>query len=251
MNVKQAKILLEKINRLFQSMTMDDHVSEIEKELMRNYVKSLYEKFLPDGSMRHASLEEPKVIKETPKVVKRIPKVTLQPVEETPPPKVKVVSQTPVVVTPPPTPVVSVTPPPAPKPVVVEKPKVAKVVAPKPVKIPPPPPIHKPKKSKLSAEMREIFEFKEATELSERLSDRPLKDLRKAMGINEKILTTNVLFDGSNDALKDALSILNNLKNFDEAKDYLANVASIHDWTSAKKMKKAKVFVKLVRRRFL
>ena len=31
MNVKQAKILLEKINRLFQSMTMDEHISEIEK----------------------------------------------------------------------------------------------------------------------------------------------------------------------------------------------------------------------------
>ncbi|HFB99320.1 MAG TPA: hypothetical protein ENJ53_00810 [Phaeodactylibacter sp.] len=248
MNVKQAKILLEKINRLFQSMTMDDHISEIEKELMRNYIKALYDKFLPDGSMRHAALEEKIQPKHTPK-----PTPTIQQQKPTPPPppKVKVVPP-PVVTAPPiatPPPVVATPPPaPKPKPVVIETPKV--VAKPKPVKVSPPP-IPKPKKVKLSAEMQELFEFKEATELSEKLSQRPLKDLRKAMGINERILTTNVLFGGSNDALKDALSILNNFKDMDEAKDYLANLAQIHNWTDAKKMKKAKIFVQLVRRKFI
>lgn len=244
MNVKQAKILLEKINRLFQSMTMDDHVSEIEKELMRNYVKSLYEEFMPDGGVKAAPIQKAAPIKmappvrETPKVV--APPVVVERIVETPPPpppKVEVVPE--------PAPI----PVPAPRPVVVATPKVERKAP--PVKVAPPPPAAKPAKAKVSEEHEELFEFKEATDLSERLSQSPIKDLSKAMGINERILTTNELFDGNGDALKDALSTINRLSNFDEAKDYLANIAEIYDWASRKKKKKAKIFVKLVRRRFV
>ena len=257
MNVKHAKILLEKINRLFTSMTMDDHISEIEKELMRNYVKSLYEEFLPENGVKAKPIveapkvvkSEPKVVRETPKAAEPAPRVAEKPpVVETPappPPKVEVAPE-------PPAP-----PKPAPQPVAVEKPKVAveeKVTPPPPVvkkAAPAPAPTPKPAKAKISEEMEELFEFKQAKDLGEKLSDSPLKDLRKAMGINERILTTNELFDGNGDALKDALSTLNNLNNFEEAKEYLANIGDIYDWTSKKKKKKAKVFVKLIRRRFL
>jgi len=243
MKIKQAKILLEKINRLFASMTMDEHVSEIEKELMRNYVKSLYEEFLPENGVKANSIIEP-------------------PKKAAPAPKVQVVTPKPKVVTPPPPKVEVVTPPPPapkPEPVVAEVPKVVVVEKvtpppapkPKPTPIPvvksTPPPAPKPKRSKISEEMEDLFEFKVAKELSERLSDAPLKDLRKAMGINERILTTNELFDGNGDALKDALAALNNLNNFDEAKNYLANIGEIYDWTAKKKRKKAKIFVKLIR----
>ena len=236
MNVKQAKILLEKINRLFQSMTMDDHVSEIEKELMRNYVKSLYEEFMPNGGVHAAPIQKAKPIQsaspiqEAPKVVKQPVKV--ERVVETPPPAPKVE------VTPEPKPI------PKPEPVVAEVPKAA------PVKVAPPAPA-KQKKAKVNEEHQELFEFKEATDLSEKLSQSPIKNLNKAMGINERILTTNELFDGNGDAMKDALSTINKLSNFNEAKDYLANIAEIYDWASKKKKKKAKIFVKLVRRRFL
>ena len=243
MNVKQAKILLEKINRLFQSMTMDEHISEIEKELMRNYVKSLYEEFMPDGGAKVAPIQKAAPIKvappvrETPPVV--VPPVKVERVVETPPPPAKVE------VVPTPTP----RPEPAPRPVAVETPKVEKKAP--PVRVVSPPPAPKPAKAKISEEHQDLFEFKEATDLSERLSQSPIKDLNKAMGINERILTTNELFDGNGDALKDALSTINRLNNFDEAKDYLANIAEIYDWASRKKKKKAKIFVKLVRRRFV
>lgn len=245
MNVKQAKILLEKINRLFHSMTMDDHISEIEKELMRNYVKSLYEEFLPArGTSASPIVEAPKVVKEVPKP-KPAPARVAPVVETPPPPPPPKVEAVPIPVSPPP-------PVPKPKPVVVEPPKVIKKVVPSP---PPPPPVRasapKSKKSSMSEEMEDLFEFKKATDLSERLSESPIKDLRKAMGINERILTTNELFDGNGDALKDALSTINNLNSFDEAQDYLINIGEIYDWTTKKKKKKAKVFIKLVRRRFL
>lgn len=249
MNVKQAKILLEKINRLFQSMTMDEHISEIEKELMRNYVKSLYEEFMSDGGAKAAPIQKAAPIKvappvrEMPKVVER-PPVKVERVVETPPPpppKVEVA---------PPTSVPAPRPEPASRPTAVEVPKVEKKAPPVRVATPPPP-APKPAKAKISEEHEELFEFKEATDLSERLSQSPIKDLNKAMGINERILTTNELFDGNGDALKDALSTINRLNNFEEAKDYLSNIAEIYDWAAKKKKKKAKIFVKLVRRRFV
>ena len=242
MNVKQAKILLEKINRLFQSMTMDDHISEIEKELMRNYVKSLYEEFMPDGGLKAAIIQKTAPIKVAPPV-KEVAKIVETPVRvervveaPPPPPKVEVVPE--------PAP----RPEPTPRPVAVEVQKVERKAA--PVRVAPPP-APKPAKAKISEEHEELFEFKEATDLSERLSQSPIKDLNKAMGINERILTTNELFDGNGDAMKDALSTINRLSNFDEAKDYLANIAEIYDWASKQKKKKAIVFVKLVRRRFV
>lgn len=241
MNVKQAKILLEKINRLFQSMTMDDHISEIEKELMRNYVKSLYEEFMPDGGVKAAPIQKAAPIKVAPPV-NEVPKVVERParVERVAPPSPKVEVA--------PEPAPKPKPEPAPRPVTVETPKVEKKAPPVKVAAPSTP---KPAKTKISEDQEELFEFKEATDLSERLSQSPIKDLNKAMGINERILTTNELFDGNGDAMKDALSTINRLSNFDEAKDYLANIAEIYDWTSKKKKKKAKVFVKLVRRRFV
>ena len=246
MNVKQAKILLEKINRLFQSMTMDEHVSEIEKELMRNYIKQMYEEFMPKNAGTTQSIAPPVV--EKPRVVAPPPVVEPPKIQrvETPPP-------------PPPPPKVEV----APRPVVVPEPasipaaKAEPVVTPQPkaakpeqvpVQAAPPKRVSKPK---ISEEHEELFEHKEATDLSEKLSQRPLKDLRKAMGINERILTTNELFDGNGDALKDALTTLNNLTSFDEAKDYLSNIAGIYNWTSKKKKKKAQIFIKLIRRKFL
>lgn len=244
MNVKQAKILLEKINRLFQSMTMDDHISEIEKELMRNYVKSLYEEFMPDGKEQSSPIQKTAPVKVTPPV-KEVPSKV-----DTPTRGERVVTTSPsppkVEVTPEPT--SKSRPEPAPRPVVVETPKVEKETPPVKVASVPTP---KPVKGKISEDQEELFEFKEATDLSERLSQSPIKDLNKAMGINERILTTNELFDGNGDAMKDALSTINRLSNFDDAKDYLANIAEIYDWTSKHKKKKAKIFVKLVRRRFV
>ena len=245
MNVKQAKILLEKINRLFQSMTMDDHISEIEKELMRNYIKQMYEEFMPDNAATAAPIAPPPVVQKpkvvAPPVVREVvapPRVqTIETPPPPPPPKVEVAPEPVVVPAPAPVPVAKAAP--------VAKPKVAK---PEPVKVTP---TKRASKSKISEEHEELFEQKEATELSEKLSLRPLKDLRKAMGINERILTTNELFDGNGDALKDTLTTLNNLNTFDEAKDYLSNIAGIYNWTSRKKKKKAQIFVKMVRRKFL
>lgn len=104
----------------------------------------------------------------------------------------------------------------------------------------------------ISEEHAEILEYgSETNELSDRLSDSPISDLTKAMGINERMLTVNELFDGDNAAFKQSLSALNEMSSYNEAKSYISNhLIEKYNWVSPKKRKKAKVFIKLVKRRF-
>ena len=182
MNLQQAKIILEKINRLYQSMALDEkNIDVFEQDLMLSYVKQLYETFSADTNGQQEPIrqaiprretpvlaeknrqaevivEEPKVIREEPRAIREEPKV----VKEEP----------------------------SPAPIVREAPKVVipEPVAPK-VETPPPPPVYvappTPAK-KDTPEYDELFEQQQAKELSEKLSSQPLRDLNKALGINEK-----------------------------------------------------------------
>lgn len=104
----------------------------------------------------------------------------------------------------------------------------------------------------ISDEHADILDYgSDSNELSDRLSERPISDLTKAMGINERMLTVNELFDGDNSAFKAALSALNGLDSYEAAKSYISTqLIEKYNWVSPKKRKKAKVFIKLVKRRF-
>ena len=100
-------------------------------------------------------------------------------------------------------------------------------------------------------EMDEIFSFSTARELSEKLSALPISDIKKAMGLNERIVTVNELFGGDQSSFDTALTALNQLRSYEEAKDYLIrNVAGRYQWSSKDRKAKAKEFAKLVKRRF-
>ncbi len=248
MNLAKAKILLDKINRLYKSMSLDEeNVAAIEKDLMRDYVKQLYETFLQ---------EEGRSIAVTPKR-KTAPRATY-----TPPPVAK--KKVAVVAPPPPPPVVETipvvkTPPPPPPPVVEEIP----VASP-----PPPPPVvqakpviavppSRPKKTAstyaVDPEHADLFDVNmDSKELSEKLGQTKIGDLNNAMGLNERIFTVNELFGADNSLYRNTISDLNALNSFEEAKAYLsANVAERFNWTQKSKRNKAKIFIKLVRRRYL
>ena len=71
------------------------------------------------------------------------------------------------------------------------------------------------------------------------------------MGLNERILTVNELFGGDANEFKKAMTDLNRLSSFDEAKQYLAaNVVEKYGWTKRNKKGKAKVLIKTIRRRY-
>ena len=225
MDLKKSKLLLDKINALHHNMSADpDNVSSIEQDLMKSYVRQFYEAFLnlPTGKTAPA------------------PKVTLR--KPVPKPKPK-----PIPAPPPPPPKKEAAPPPPPPPPPVEKP------APKPTPPPPPPaPKPAPVAVAISADMEELFDTNSGShDLSEKLSQTPIKDIKKAMGINERIFTMNELFGGDQAAFEDTLKALNGFSDFGEAKKYLAaNAATKFKWLNKANKKKAKTFVKLVRRRF-
>jgi len=220
MNLAKAKILLDKINRLYTSMSLDeDNVATIEKDLMRDYVKQLYDAFLSE---------------KTAVAVPTRPRRTTPKPTYTPAP---VVRKKVAVVTPP--------PPPPPPPVVEATPTPVAVPTPTPRKVTP--------ATVVDPEHADLFQVStDAKELSEKLGQTRISDLNNAMGLNERIFTVNELFGADNSLYRNVIRDLNNLNSFEAAKAYLStNVAEKFNWTHKSKRNKAKNFIKLVRRRYL
>lgn len=255
MDLQKAKILLEKMNALFNSMNTDAaSISSIEMDLMRNYTQQFYEIFL----IGH---QQP-----SPSPTRSVPTPPL-------PPRKKIEVIKPTLETPPP-PVQEAAPPPPPPPPVEENLSKTSILeletnetkAPRVIELPDslrdltdeatptPQPVQKKfnsTKVEIPEEVEELFESSQARELSEKLGELPIPDLTKAMGLNEKIFTINELFDGDQNKFNSVLQVLNGLHSYEQAKEYLASevVADFH-WTEKDKKKKAKNFIKLIRRRY-
>lgn len=259
MEFQKSKTLLEKINALYKNISNDPrNVSSIERDLMRSYIQQFYEAFLEMPTVAEAVAPPLPPIEAKPAE----PRITLRKPETAPPPPKP---EPPVVVVP------KVEPQrfePAPEPAPAPPP-----VVPKPVEAPPPPPVvEKPVEAttpppekivefqpvpaprpsaSLDPELEALFAFKTATELSEKLSQAPISDIKKAMGLNDRISTQNELFGGDNAAFDATVATLNQLRSYEDAKDYLIrNVAQKYSWASKERKEKAKEFIKLVRRRY-
>lgn len=90
---------------------------------------------------------------------------------------------------------------------------------------------------------------KEELTLAERLSQKPIDDLNKAIGLNQKFLFMNDLFEGENVAFNEAVDKLNAFSGFIEAEDYINNVLSQkYNWDPTSKS--VKNFTSLVKRRY-
>jgi hypothetical protein len=243
MDLVKAKIFLDKVNREFGRMSKDpENIARIDMDIMLSYIRDLYDTLVyaePAAPPSHmpkienkrrstptksspAEPSEPHYV-EPPKPA-RVDPPTPPPVEEKPAPA------------PPPPPVVE-TPPPAP---VVETP-------------PPPPPVvaAPPKQDSLPPEAMALFEFKEAKELSEKLSQTPINDLSRAISLNDKLRMGNELFGGDNSLFEDAIKNLNNFSEFGQAKAYLIdNFVVKFDWSHDKREEIAKKLIGLINRRY-
>ena len=254
MNYKQFEIILEKINRLYKTISLDKNSnSSIEHDLLKSYIRNLYETMLEEGSDISAPpVKKQEVVQQATKVEPRIE----QPYEA---PREQVVQVDEAAL--------------AARSKVEENARRAAQILenqghvnqqptytqPKEV-VPPPPPVAQPTPppaqeyqvhSNGGDEIMDLFKHKEAKELSERLGAAPITDLSRALGVNEKIFTINELFGGNRELYDRTVSLINGMNSFEEAKDYLIqNVARTYDWASNTNRKKAKVFIKLVRRRF-
>lgn len=241
MDKQKSKILLQKINRLFDSIMIDDQVSKIEEDLMLQYVRDFYDALKDSTPTAHAPQEtiippkEQKIKTEASpldnKPVEAVHKnqtvenfdtksTNYQEIEE---------KSTPIKV--------EKTTPPSPPPQKIEPQRIER---------------HPKESQPLADAAHELFEQKEVKEISEKLSQSPIKDLSKIMGINDKLHTISELFGGDAKLYEQTMTTLNGFHNFEEAKHFLLeNIATRYDWTLKTRKEKAKEFIKLVRRRYL
>ena len=263
MDLLKAKIYLDKLNREFARMLKDpDNIPRIDVDITQSYIRELYDAFLSD--MPDAkSVAAPRKVVDAPPPQPPMPPVVVAPPPPPPvvaPPPPVVVAPPPVVVAPPPPPVVVAPPPPPPPPqppmppVVVAPPPPPVVEAPPPVVVAPPPPptTPNPVTATVSAGDADVlFEYREAKELSEKLSDTAISDLKRAISLNDRLMIQRELFGNDNPLFEAALTTLNNASGFEAAKAYLLNECiGRFDWLHKNKVETAKSFIRLVRRRY-
>ncbi len=213
MDRQKVSKLLEKMNRLFQGL--DQNPDPIERDLMLNYLRQLYDEFY---FTRQEKSWEPKRPARSPEPLSRPqsePRAVEIPEDKRPNP------------TPPPP------PPPAPK----VEPTQHVPATRSPVS---------PGISKYEA----LFKVEKSNDLAQKLGASPVSTLFQAFTINDRLLYTNELFSKNQQAFQQSLQLLDRYEHFDEARAYLSELAEEYGWMAEEKLDLAKDFVQTVRRRY-
>lgn len=256
MNLSKAKIFLDKINRDFSRMSKDpDTILRIDVDIMMSNVRELYDALLSEEDDAPATKSE-HAHRKPAAPRHHEPSGSSEPVASNPAPPAPPVASVPAATPPPAPPPAEQAPPPEekpapappPPPVVIEPVRVAEPLP--TVKIQPPvtPPASFPA---VSPDAEALFDQKQVKELSEKLSELPIPDLRRAIALNDKLLLTRELFGGDNQAFENAINALNGFTGMEQAKSYLLDQCVMrYRWTDKKHAETAKNFIKLVRRRY-
>lgn len=88
----------------------------------------------------------------------------------------------------------------------------------------------------------------EVESLAQKLGKKPITDLSEAIGLNQKFLFMNDLFEGENNLYKEAIKTLNSFSSYFEADEYINVLSSRHSWDSTSRT--VKDFIELVERRY-
>lgn len=247
MDLQKTKIYLDKLNREYTRMHKDpEGVTRFDLDIMLSYVRELYDALVSEAPAQqiHTTVQAPavkKTIAKTPDPIEQDAQPPASAPVIPPPPPTPPPVQTPV-----PPPVVATPPVPPP---VVEEPKPVPAAPPQPEPVVAPPKASSPVGFPPEAEA--LFEEKQARELSDKLADLPITDLRRAIALNDRLLLTRELFSGDGQAFEAAIGALNGYSHFDEARAYLLEHCVIrYGWLDKKRIDAAKNFIKLVRRRY-
>ncbi len=239
MDLQQARILLEKITSLQKSIALNKGpMASIERDLMLSYIRQLYEVYMGSEEPAEAAKISRDNVNEETKVAPKPVEVEQPRQTYTPPPSFDETVKPPKADVP-----VQNTPPPPPH---QPEPKIeVKQETP-----PPPPPVQRSGSSN-QKNFSALFEMKQARELSEKLSERPVTDLTKAFAINDKLLYINELFGRDAESFNETLKILNKFERMEEATSLLMSLAEQYNWTEEDRLEIAQSFIKTVRRKYV
>lgn len=97
-----------------------------------------------------------------------------------------------------------------------------------------------------------LFDSATSVENAGKWGSTPIADLGKSIGLNDKISMIKELFSDDQHAFNNALTQLNNIGGFEQAKDYMMrNLVTVYNWGQGNKTERAQQFINLVRRRYL
>lgn len=194
MNLTKIRKQLDKIHRTVQFLSEEDELTQVEKDLLLDYVRALY------GTIQDEAVTQ-----------SELPQIEEKAVEAA-----------------------------APEIVELEEPEEEEEEQ-----------VDEDEYASISPALSAVFAKKEATDLSDKLSLSPIKDLTKVMSINEKIFTVNELFSGNQGEFNSCLEKLNGFGNYEEAIAYLSkSIAPQFGWDDEGRLKKVEQFMILVQRRF-
>lgn len=237
MKIDKVKKQLKKINSLFDNIEEDGQISSIERDLLKSYIRDLYEKVaLNDDAKPEKAVVEKKVKSE----LKRNKTITQSIFEEEIEPAVHMDSIEQVVER-------EMTSLANGRPSIEieavidmdeKNEEVAVIVE----------TVSEEDKEKIEL----LFQEDSSGDLSSRLGKLPIKDLSQALGLNDKILTINELFQGDGGQYQTTIQALNNLSTFADARVYLEkNIIFPNNWLENDKLKKAARFIRVIQRRYM
>ena len=203
MSAQQQKQLLDKINALYHSLFAGQQpVSRLEKDLMLDLIRQLYDSFLDFSAPPTDLPVAPPAVAPAPIPIPQ-PKPKPEPAPVSPPP-----------------------------------------VAPIPASIPAP-------EVNIPAGMEHLFAVKTGPELADKLGEQPVKDLTRALSINDRLLYMNELFGKDLEAMNESLKLLNKLESFDSGRSFLVTLAGQYHWLEEERIDIARDFIRLIKRRYL
>lgn len=108
-------------------------------------------------------------------------------------------------------------------------------------------------KSNLPKEIiEELFHFEMGIEVSDKLANLPLKSLKGAVGINDKLMIVNTLFQGDMAKYNDLIDRVEKMGDFSQVRQYLQEeIIPKFLWAEEERVVRAREFIKLINRRFL
>lgn len=108
---------------------------------------------------------------------------------------------------------------------------------------------------KLGGSSNSIYErlskIKEDHSIGAKMQQKPVTNIKSAIGINEKFLFINELFNGDIKSYNDAVDKLNNFSSIHEAFEYLNLLTDTFQWDGNRSSETIEKFANLVQRRFM
>lgn len=104
-------------------------------------------------------------------------------------------------------------------------------------------------KDEINQSINELHSKTPQTSLADHFGQQPINDLTKEIGLNERFLLTENLFNGNSSDYNEAINTLNNFETSEQALKYFkGDLVKKYDWNIKKTQ--VKRFIKLVERRY-